>query len=758
MINERAVPVAAWLLTYAVHSTLLLAAAWLATRWLRGSAARDLLWKLAAFSALITATAQSTWLSREPAEESAAKSAVATWEPPVIVRIAVANEPAPVQSEFTAPATTNRRQLPSWQTLLVLGWTLGATATLILFARRYTRARRRFQQRTPVRNEDLLQSMETLRRRSGHRRNVHLTTCDTIVSPFALGHSEICLPSILVSQLTPAQRETMLAHELAHLRRRDPYWLMAFGWLESVFFFQPFNRYARKQFQIGAEELCDAWALAHTREPLALAQTLAEVARWLRGDFEPIPYPGMAESKSRLLDRVNRVLSGVREPLSVSAPTRWSAVALTAVFVVLAPAVSGAARVSIAPRQERQPTQPIGEVVHDYLLRLSATANAELRARASAGAVIAQDSRAAETTQYNSVPDRRMRVELINWLAAREDAAVRARLMKRGQNESVNRFALSPDGIFHFSFAARPEACGSGIDRDGAGMFALLPSNDFKPAGDAKNALLYSFDRDDFTRMGLNLDPSWTSKCQNGPVHALMEVRGEQVVNLTLAVGLPLQSVRIDTELGERPTAEAVGILLGLARSGGQTIAANAILAAAMAAQRPPYTEFLAIAMDETRPLRVRQTALHWTLLDGSDAAREAVRRNADRLPRGLEGGERNSIGEELTGIANSGVVGLREAIQVATDTRQPLRTRQQALRWIEDQDVTAETYAGLYDLFQDREMKEFLLQTLGDFDLEAFSRKLITVRDKDPDARMRSIAEATLRKHQNPVARAARF
>ena len=52
-------PVAAWLLTYALHSTLLLGLAWALGRWVvRAHAAREVLWKAALLGGLLTATVQ----------------------------------------------------------------------------------------------------------------------------------------------------------------------------------------------------------------------------------------------------------------------------------------------------------------------------------------------------------------------------------------------------------------------------------------------------------------------------------------------------------------------------------------------------------------------------------------------------------------------------------------------------------------------------------------------------------------------------
>ena len=61
MIVELAVFVLlAWLLTYAVHSTILLGATWFATRgsFIRSDKLRERLWKVAALGGIVTATLQ----------------------------------------------------------------------------------------------------------------------------------------------------------------------------------------------------------------------------------------------------------------------------------------------------------------------------------------------------------------------------------------------------------------------------------------------------------------------------------------------------------------------------------------------------------------------------------------------------------------------------------------------------------------------------------------------------------------------------
>ena len=63
-MSDTGLWLAGWLLTYALHSTVLLGvAALLTARWVRGEAWRETLWKAALVGGLVTATVQSTgWI------------------------------------------------------------------------------------------------------------------------------------------------------------------------------------------------------------------------------------------------------------------------------------------------------------------------------------------------------------------------------------------------------------------------------------------------------------------------------------------------------------------------------------------------------------------------------------------------------------------------------------------------------------------------------------------------------------------------
>ena len=89
----------------------------------------------------------------------------------------------------------------------------------------------------------------------------------------------LVLPAALVERLTAEQWRTLLAHELAHWRRRD-HWVR---WLElaafSLYWWCPLLWWAKSQLQQSEEECCDAWVVAVLPEAardyaLALVETV----------------------------------------------------------------------------------------------------------------------------------------------------------------------------------------------------------------------------------------------------------------------------------------------------------------------------------------------------------------------------------------------------------------------------------------------------------------------------------------------------
>jgi HEAT repeat protein/beta-lactamase regulating signal transducer with metallopeptidase domain len=358
----------AWLLTYAIHSSVLLGLVWLITRSRRiPPMATDLLWKVALVGGVLTAALQQRFDLRPSGTMSLPGIATAAspapiggvTHPGVTPELARGRVGAPRGSEPGARrpgsavgALSGEQSTASsvrLTTVALAAWGTVALLLSLLYAGRRLILVGRLGDRQAVRDDRLLKLFASLRREVGHARPVRLTCTSSISSPVALGLSEICLPAQAISDLDVEQQRGMLAHELAHLGRRDPLWLDLASIVERVFFFQPLNRLARREMETAAEYLCDEWAMRKTGSGLHLARCLAKVAEWIQASPLGVPVAGMAEQRSLLVSRIARLLDG--GPTGSNRSRRGAAATaliLLIGMIAITPGVSGRARRSAA--------------------------------------------------------------------------------------------------------------------------------------------------------------------------------------------------------------------------------------------------------------------------------------------------------------------------------------------------------------------------------------------------------------------------
>jgi HEAT repeat protein/beta-lactamase regulating signal transducer with metallopeptidase domain len=349
----------AWLLTYAIHSTVLLSLAWLLVRirrWSPGSS--ELLWKSAILGGILTASAQ-LWLDVRPAGTVMLQGSTVTAPAAANVPIdrtgeagsgtrdaqalkaeAISNESAPLASaERGGPAITMSRS-----SAVILAWGFVAFVLGLSYVARRLILVGRLGDRHAVPDGRLVDMLAELARDAGLSRTPRLTCTSRISSPIALGVGEICVPDTALTDLDVEQQRSLLAHELAHLARRDPVWLVATTLIERVFWIQPLNRVANRQIATSAEFLCDDWAVRRTGSGVPLARCLAQVAEWIQASPLGVPVAGMAEERSLLVSRVARLVEGVMPTNRSRRGLAIAAVAVLVATILIAPGVSGKSR------------------------------------------------------------------------------------------------------------------------------------------------------------------------------------------------------------------------------------------------------------------------------------------------------------------------------------------------------------------------------------------------------------------------------
>jgi hypothetical protein len=169
-----------------------------------------------------------------------------------------------------------------------------------------------------------------------------------------IGAPRLFVPAVLWDSLSDEQRDTLLIHELAHLRRRD-HWVRQLEFVATaLYWWHPILWWARREIQEAEEQCCDAWvvSLAPAAIP-AYAETLVATVAFLSRARPALPLGASGMGHARLLRR--RLTMIVRG----TTPTGLSAAGFAAVVVL------GAVALAVLPAW----TQPTAPQVQDEILR-----------------------------------------------------------------------------------------------------------------------------------------------------------------------------------------------------------------------------------------------------------------------------------------------------------------------------------------------------------------------------------------------------
>lgn len=146
---------------------------------------------------------------------------------------------------------------------------------------------------------------------------------------WSAGHSRILIPKPLLDMLQSEEWRGILAHEMAHLKRRD-HWV---GWLELlgvvVWWWNPFLWYVRRRLHSYAEMACDAWVVRSIPEQRrSYAETLVRIMGLESQPPEPVPVFGMGSGPTATFEK--RLVMVMRE----NTPCRVPVIAGLATVVI----------------------------------------------------------------------------------------------------------------------------------------------------------------------------------------------------------------------------------------------------------------------------------------------------------------------------------------------------------------------------------------------------------------------------------------
>jgi len=170
------------------------------------------------------------------------------------------------------------------------------------------------------------------------------------------GPPRLVLPAELWARLDVSQQDAVLAHELAHLKRRD-HWVRR---LEAIvlgfYWWDPVAWWARRELERTEEECCDAWVVwALPAAASAYAEALVATTAFLSGLRHPLPLGASGAGRSLPLKRRLNMIMNHPTAGSLTRSIPWTVLILGVMGLPFLPALAS----EQSARQETQEAAPL---------------------------------------------------------------------------------------------------------------------------------------------------------------------------------------------------------------------------------------------------------------------------------------------------------------------------------------------------------------------------------------------------------------
>jgi len=216
-------------------------------------------------------------------------------------------------------------------------WLVGFIFMLIRLGVGWCRIRRICSKATPAPEHEYSQYMH------GRKLKILLTTQLSGPVCFGVLRPVILLPRQIADNHSGRDLEMVLAHELAHIKRRDCWTNFFQRILEAVFFFHPLVWLASRQLTQQREQICDNYVLANGTSADDYTMLLSRIGEQT---FRRASFQTVALYEGQLLSRVRSLLDPLHS-LETKSP-RWAAITCT-IAVLLGFFTFGGVRLGAKP-------------------------------------------------------------------------------------------------------------------------------------------------------------------------------------------------------------------------------------------------------------------------------------------------------------------------------------------------------------------------------------------------------------------------
>ena len=217
-------------------------------------------------------------------------------------------------------------------------WLLGSAVVFAFSIVRVCRFRRLLAAESEATSDELQTAAVEIAHRLGLKRIPMILTTSANLSPmvwWAGGKVRIVIPKALLDQMDPQQWKWIIAHELAHVRRRD-YLVRWIEWLACVcFWWNPVVWWAQRNLRAAEEICCDELVLSSLNpKPKTYANSLLSAVEFLAGPALRPPAMASEINSGGFLERRFKMIVSNNPKKS---NTRWLQVCVLMCAVVVLP-------------------------------------------------------------------------------------------------------------------------------------------------------------------------------------------------------------------------------------------------------------------------------------------------------------------------------------------------------------------------------------------------------------------------------------
>jgi len=153
-------------------------------------------------------------------------------------------------------------------------------------------------------------SVLKIKKRLNLKSNIIVAESAKVVTPMLIGYVKpiVLFPLGMINQLTMAETEAVLAHELAHVFRNDFLHNLILSVIEIIFYYHPAAWWISANVRSERENCCDDLAVKLTGNKVIYANTLVRLEEIKLNHIPSLAIP-MARNQNMLLNRIRRIIN-----------------------------------------------------------------------------------------------------------------------------------------------------------------------------------------------------------------------------------------------------------------------------------------------------------------------------------------------------------------------------------------------------------------------------------------------------------------